>query len=154
MTIEIVPATDDAVLAAHYHRHWLELGTAESEVAPEWRDRFSTFVRAAREERAFAAFVARAPDATLGSACCHRVDRVYPAFRADDPGASGYVWGVYVEPSARGQGLGRLLVQACLQHLQRQGCGRVLLHTGVRARPLYDRMGFTPTDEMALRLHP
>lgn len=151
MTVEIASATDDEVLAAHYRRHWLELGTAEAEVAHDWRERFLTFVREAREGRAFAAFVARTGDVTLGSACCHRVDRVYPAFRADDPESVGYVWGVYVEPAARGQGLGRQLVRTCLEHLRGEGCGRVLLHTGDRARPLYERMGFAPTDEMALR---
>jgi GNAT superfamily N-acetyltransferase len=153
MAVKITPTTDDAVLAAHYHRHWLELGTAVAEVAPDWQDQFRTFVRAARGERAFTAFLARTADATLGSACCHLVDRVYPAFHTDDRGPTGYVWGVYVEPAARGQGLGGQLVQACLAHLRLHGCGRVRLHTGMRARPLYERLGFAPTDELALRLH-
>jgi GNAT superfamily N-acetyltransferase len=150
--VEIDPTTDDAVLAEHYHRHWLELGIPPADVAPDWRAAFLAFVRSAREERAFAAFVARAEGMVVGSACSQLVERVYPAFRSVDRGGTGYVWGVYVQPAARGRGLGRQLVHACLAHLRAQGCGRVLLHTGARARPLYEGLGFAATDELALRL--
>jgi GNAT superfamily N-acetyltransferase len=152
MNLAIARTDDDAVLAAHYRRHWLELGIAAAEMAPDWQARFHAFVRAARAERGFAAFLARHEDVTYGSACCHMVDRPYPAFRTEDCEPTGYVWGVYVDPAARGHGVGRQLVRACVAHLERQGCGRVLLHTGARARPLYERLGFAPTDELALRL--
>jgi GNAT superfamily N-acetyltransferase len=152
--VVVDPTTDDAVLAEHYHRHWLELGIPPADVAPDWQAAFLAFVRSAREERAFAAFVARAEGAVVGSACSQLVERVYPAFRTVDRGGTGYVSGVYGQPAARGQGLGRRLVQACLAHLRAQGCGRVLLHTGARARPLYEGLGFAATDELALRLDP
>jgi ribosomal protein S18 acetylase RimI-like enzyme len=152
MTVRIHPSADDTVLAEHYHRHWLELGIPAEEIAPDWHAAFLAFVRSARDERAFAGFVARDESTVLGSACCQLVERVYPAFRLVDRGGTGYVWSVYVHPAARGQGLGRQLVQACVAHLQAQGCGRVLLHTGPRARPLYERLGFAATDELALRI--
>jgi GNAT superfamily N-acetyltransferase len=152
MTIVIAETDDDGLLAGHYHRHWLSMGLAPDDVAPDWRERALTFIAEARRGRAFAGFVARDAGEPVGSACCHVVDRAYPAFRVADAPVVGYVWGVHVEPSIRGRGIGAALVRACVAHLSARGCGRVLLHAGERSRPLYQRLGFEPTDEMALAL--
>ena len=88
----------------------------------------------------------------MGGACCHLVERAYPAFRVADARVVGYLWGVYVEPSSRGRGLGAALVRACLGHLSARGCGRALLHAGEQSRPLYERLGFERTDELSLVL--
>jgi len=152
VTAVIVETDDDALLADYYHRHWLAMGLAPADVAPAWREQALAFIAEARRGRAFAGFVARDADGPVGGACCHLVERAYPAFRVADAPVVGYVWGIYVEPSSRGRGLGAALVRACLAHLSARGCGRVLLHAGERSRPLYARLGFAPTDELALAL--
>ncbi|HZF67052.1 MAG TPA: GNAT family N-acetyltransferase [Gemmatirosa sp.] len=152
MAIVIAETDDDALLADYYHQHWLAMGLAPADVAPDWRERALAFIAAARHGRAFAGFVARDAGRPVGGACCHLVERAYPAFRVGDPAVVGYVWGVYVEPASRGRGLGAALVRACLGHLSARGCGRALLHAGEQSRPLYERLGFAGTDELALVL--
>jgi GNAT superfamily N-acetyltransferase len=152
MAIVIAGTDDDALLAGYYHRHWLSMGLAPADVAPAWRDNALGFIAGARRGRAFAGFVARDAGGPVGGAGCHLVERAYPAFRVADAPVVGYVWGVYVEPASRGVGVGAALVRACLDHLSARGCGRVLLHAGERSRPLYERLGFAPTDELALAL--
>lgn len=152
MSVVIAATDDDGLLAEFYHRHWLDMGLPPGAVAPDWRARALDFIAEARRSRAFAGFLARDAGLPVGGACCQVVDRVFPAFRTVDPPRVGYVWGVWVEPAQRGRGTGAALVRACLAHLTAAGCGRALLHAGERARPLYARMGFTGTDELAIAL--
>jgi GNAT superfamily N-acetyltransferase len=154
MTIEIAETQDDGLLAEYYGRHWIEMGTAPADAAPDWRERALAFIAEARVGRSFRGFVALDGGRPVGGAGCHMVERAFPAFRTTDAEAVGYVWGVYVEPAVRGRGAGATLVRACLAHLSALGCGRALLHAGERSRPLYERLGFTATDELAVALEP
>jgi len=152
MATMIAPTDDDALLASFYHRHWLDMGLPHDDARPDWQAEALAFIAQARADRAFAGFVALHAGQPIGSACCHIVERAYPAFRRADALILGYVWGVYVHPAHRGGGIGARLVRACLDHLVAQGCGRALLHAGDRSRPLYRRLGFQPTNELARSL--
>jgi GNAT superfamily N-acetyltransferase len=149
---DIVESHDDALLAEFYGRHWHAMGIDEAAVAPDWREAALAFIASARVQAGFAGFVARDAGRPIGAACCHLVARVFPAFRVGDAARIGYVWGVYVDPDHRSRGTGAALVRACVAHLDARGCDRALLHAGDRSRPLYARLGFVPTDEMALAI--
>jgi GNAT superfamily N-acetyltransferase len=144
--------TDDALLVENYRLHWLEMGIEASEVREDWSLEARHFIQEAREHNGFAGFVARTGNDAVGTACCHVTHRVFPAIRKVDAPLIGYLWGVYVRPQHRGQGLGEMLVSACMSHLKSLDCGRVLLHAGERSTPLYARMGFKPTDELSASL--
>lgn len=66
----------------------------------------------------------------------------------------GYVLSIYTEPAARRRGLGRAVVDACIAHAREAGCTRCCLHASDEGRPLYDQLGFEPTEEMWLDLRP
>lgn len=146
----IVPSTDDALLAAFYHRHWREMGIGPAETRADWRELALGFLAEARQAGGFAGFVAWRGSEPIGSACARPMPAAYPAFRQADALRVGYVWGLYVAPAERAQGLGRRLVEACVAHLTAEGCGRILLHAGLRSASLYARLGFSATGEMAL----
>ena len=145
---------DDAMLAAFYRQHWLELGVSEADMAEDWRGEFAAFIAEARQRRGLAGFVLVNAGLAIGSACCHLVERRFPPLLRVEARRIGYVWALFVEPKFRGVGGGATLLNACIGHLQKLGAGRVLLHSGPRSRSLYMRRGFSSTDERGLRLTP
>lgn len=69
----------------------------------------------------------------------------------------GGIWGVYVQPATRGQGLAGRLMAACIDRARTAGLDRLLLTVtlgNAAARALYDRLGFIPygIERAALRL--
>jgi GNAT superfamily N-acetyltransferase len=55
---------------------------------------------------------------------------------------------VYTEPAWRGKGIARALMQKVMDWARVQGSDRVVLHASAAGRPLYQSLGFIPTNEM------
>ncbi|MFN8488581.1 MAG: GNAT family N-acetyltransferase [Caldilineaceae bacterium] len=73
---------------------------------------------------------------------------------SDDPAAAhcGYIWGLYVDPAFRRQGIARHLLTTAMHHLYRQGCTACWLTTASdnwEAQPLYLALGFDLVDASA-----
>jgi GNAT superfamily N-acetyltransferase len=69
--------------------------------------------------------------------------------RDDAPEAVG-IWGTWVDPQARGRGLGRLLMDAAIEWARDGGAIRIDLSVTDQAdaaHALYQRLGFVPTGE-------
>lgn len=63
----------------------------------------------------------------------------------------GYLLNVFVETGYRKRGLARELVDACMAEARRRGIRVVTLHASDAGRPLYERLGFSATNEMQYR---
>jgi len=63
-------------------------------------------------------------------------------------GVQGVVLNVYTEPTWRRRGLAALLMQHVLNWAEANGVKSLVLHASHDARPLYERLGFVPTNEM------
>jgi GNAT superfamily N-acetyltransferase len=64
----------------------------------------------------------------------------------------GFVGDVYTTPAARHKGLASQLSRMVLEWLKSRGVRHVRLLATPAARPIYERLGFRATDEMALSL--
>jgi GNAT superfamily N-acetyltransferase len=62
----------------------------------------------------------------------------------------GYILNVYTEPDYRRRGLARTLVQTINTWCAQQGMITVGLHASPQGRPIYEALGFVPTNEMRL----
>jgi ribosomal protein S18 acetylase RimI-like enzyme len=65
----------------------------------------------------------------------------------DDPAGVGEVYSIYLAPIAWGQGLGRALMSAALEHLAAAGYREAtlwVLDSNARARRFYEAAGFSP----------
>ena len=75
----------------------------------------------------------------------------WPA-RPEDPNTRrALVLNVYTEPEYRRQGLAREIMLRIIQWLKEDGFRSVFLHASDDGRPLYEKLGFAPTNEMRLR---
>jgi len=63
-----------------------------------------------------------------------------------------YLLNVYTAPEHRKRGLSRKLVGTVLEWTRDQGITAVSLHASRFGRPLYESLGFSPTNEMRLVL--
>jgi len=63
-----------------------------------------------------------------------------------------YLHSVYTELAHRRRGLARRIVETALETCRAQGLRRLMLHASEEGRPLYDSLGFLPTNEMRLVL--
>jgi len=59
---------------------------------------------------------------------------------------------MYTAPSFRRQGIARRLMQTMIDWCRQEGFVRVDLHASDKGRPLYESLGFEPSNEMQLDL--
>ncbi len=55
---------------------------------------------------------------------------------------------VYTEPAWRGRGIARALMEIMMDWAAEQDAERLVLHASDAGRPLYESLGFEPTNEM------
>jgi GNAT superfamily N-acetyltransferase len=70
----------------------------------------------------------------------------------DDNDRRPVIVNVFTEPEFRKKGLARQVMSLIIQSLREQGFRSVVLHASDEGRPLYESMGFVPTNEMRLCL--
>ncbi|WP_328999774.1 GNAT family N-acetyltransferase [Kribbella sp. NBC_00709] len=61
---------------------------------------------------------------------------------------SADIQSVYVTPDVRGHGIGSALVEAATEHALRLGALRVTVHSGRKAVPVYERLGFESSRQL------
>jgi GNAT superfamily N-acetyltransferase len=77
------------------------------------------------------------------------IDR-HPPGPGNLSGRIGYVMNVVTDPRYRRLGIARRITQVILEWLGEQGVRRASLHTSEHGRPLYESLGFEPSNEMRL----
>jgi GNAT superfamily N-acetyltransferase len=76
----------------------------------------------------------------------------FPPHWMDAEPERAYLLNFYVEAAFRGHGLAYALLQTAVEDARRRGIKVVTLHASKFGKPLYERNGFEPTNEMMLRL--
>jgi ribosomal protein S18 acetylase RimI-like enzyme len=83
---------------------------------------------------------------------CQRFSGLYPIAFKPEYRSNGYIWGVYVEPAFRHQGIGKKLTQRSLSHLKSIGFTHAVLNASPFGKTLYEQLGFTDSNLMRLSL--
>ncbi|MBW4482039.1 MAG: GNAT family N-acetyltransferase [Tildeniella torsiva UHER 1998/13D] len=141
---------EDSAIAQHFYRMWLDLGVDENHIQPDWQTLGLEFIDQARRTLNYQAFVAEAEGNIVGSVSGQRFAGLYPWIVSFDHRQYGYIWGVYVEPAYRNQGVATQLTQLMVEYLQGIGCTKVVLNAAPKARSLYQKLGFSESNLMEL----
>ena len=155
-TIRIREASldDDALIARHFYQLWRDNDVPDNSIRSDWLEIILRFIDRARRDLFYKAFVAEIGDGSVvGSASCQLFAGLYPDALAEQYRKYGYIWGVYVEPPYRRQGIAKQLTCRAIAHLQSLHCTRVILHASVSGKPVYSSLGFSESNEMRLDLN-
>ena len=76
----------------------------------------------------------------------------WPPHVIDPQPFRSYLLNVYTHPAHRGHGLARQLTEEAVAETRRRGIRIMSLHASEFGRPIYERLGFVPTNEMRLTL--
>ena len=113
-----------------------------------------------RVERAFAEWLPSRLDQTyfhwlaehggqpIGSAGVLLLD--WPPSPRDPRGGLGFIYTVYVEPAHRRRGVARGMLEVLHQWARERDLGALALHASEDGRPLYETLGYLPTNEMRI----
>lgn len=153
-TIRIREASslEDSLIAKHFYQMWWDNDVATHSIQSNWLDITLQFIDRARRELYYQAFVAEVDGQAIASVSCQLFAGLYPNILEAQYRKYGYIWGVYVEPSHRGQGIAKTLTLQACNYLKSLGCTRAILHASPSGKPVYDRLGFSPSNEMRLEL--
>lgn len=152
LTIRDVRIDEEHVLVDHYRALWKSYGVDEKHISPDAEEIVRQFVSAGRDSRELAAFFAVQDGQIVGSVACEVQRLPYPDVTVSSFRKFGYIWSVYVVPSARRKGIASALVRHAVEHLGSIGCTKAVLHASDAGKGVYESAGFTVGPEMRLDL--
>lgn len=76
----------------------------------------------------------------------------WPGYPGESLAKRAWILNMYTEPEARRLGIAKQLLQTMLDWCRTEGLRSVSLHASPAGRPLYESLGFQPTNEMRLNL--
>jgi ribosomal protein S18 acetylase RimI-like enzyme len=114
------------------------------EATPRTAERYGSFLGSQLEEPSVVILVADRAGEVIGYTYAGVEGNDYMSLR----GPAGVMYDIVVDPDHRGQGVGRMLLDATMDALKDQGAPRVVLSTAERntvAQHLFERAGFRRT---------
>ncbi len=152
--ISIRPATisEYSLIARHSCQLWLDNNVPPDSIQFNWMEITLKFIDQARKELDYQGFIAEEEGKVVGSVSCQLFAGLYPDIIVESYRKYGYIWGVYVEPEYRCQGIGKKLTLEAIAYLKQLACTRVILNASPSGKPVYTNLGFQPSNAMEFDL--
>jgi GNAT superfamily N-acetyltransferase len=152
--IRLATLTDVAVLTHHRVSMFRDMAELPQHAEAELVNASESFFRATVATGEYIAWLAvtnNEPERVVaGAALWLRPMLPRPTPTGIIQGHEALVANVYTEPDWRRRGIAALLMRHVLDYTREHRVGRVLLHASDDGRPLYESLGFVPTNEMKL----
>lgn len=142
---------DLEILVSHRLRMFEEIRPDKKEYLQDFDTVTEKWIARKLNDSNFLAFIAKNDSGTVvGSGCILiKEDQPRPAnLRIQVP----YLLSMYTEPEFRGKGVGSMIVRKVIEWSKDNGYDRIDLHASPLGRPMYEKFGFTQTNEMRLLL--
>lgn len=145
---------DVSVLARQRCEMFKDMGQLQPEAYPELAAASVQYFAEALRSGEYAAWLAAPksqPDLVVAGVGL-QLRRILP--RPDStgqilrPGPQGLIVNIYTEKDWRRKGLADLIMQCVLEWSRDNGLSSLVVHASSMGRPLYERLGFQPTNEM------
>jgi GNAT superfamily N-acetyltransferase len=151
--IQIRPATavDIPEIVEHRRRMFADMGRGSEADRERMAVATEAHLRRALPAGTYRGWLAETPEGRVVAGAGIEI-APWPGWPDDLNPRRGIVMNVYTAPEFRRRGIARRLMDALLDWCRADGFGSVFLHASEFGRPLYEAMGFQPTNEMRLRL--
>jgi ribosomal protein S18 acetylase RimI-like enzyme len=145
------PATPaDAELIARHRAHmFADSGQSTLDALAEMSANFIAWVRPRLADGRYVGWLVEDEGAVVAGAGLWLMD--FPPHWMDPEPIRAYLLNFYVDPAFRGRGLAQQMLDIAVAEAHRRGIQVVSLHASRLGRPIYERSGFEPTNEMILR---
>ncbi len=143
---------EDFIIAEHFYQMWLANYVLADSIQPNWQQVTLEFISHARQNLCYKAFVAEVEKQVIGSTSCQIFAGLYPDILKAEYRKYGYIWGVYVEPDYRKNGIGKSITKMAVDYLKSIGCTRAILNASPSGKTVYSGLGFSISNEMQLDL--
>jgi len=147
LTTRRATAEDAGLITRHRKVMFADMRDAAETVLDEMGQTFEPWVRRMITEDKYAGWITNDGERAVGSAGLLILDWA-PHFLDPRCGQRGYILNVFVEAEYRGRGIAKNLTLECMAEAKRRGIGVVALHASKKGQLVYERLGFTTSNEM------
>ena len=140
-------SNDAELITRHRKAMFADMRDASGLVLEEMGRNFEPWVRRMLADQKYFGWVIEDGDQAVASAGLLMLDWA-PHFLDPTGEQRGYVLNVFVEPAYRRRGLAQALMSECMEEARRRGVRVVALHASKKGQPVYERLGFTASNEM------
>jgi ribosomal protein S18 acetylase RimI-like enzyme len=147
LTTRTAIVDDAGLITRHRKAMFADMRDAPESVLDEMALNFEPWVRRMLSEKKYAGWITCDGDRAIASAGLLVLDWA-PHFLDPAGEQRGYVLNVFVEPQYRRRGLAQALTNECLNEARRRGIRVVALHASKKGQPVYEKLGFTTSNEM------
>jgi ribosomal protein S18 acetylase RimI-like enzyme len=138
---------DAALITRHRKAMFADAGNAPDAVLEEMGRNFEPWVKRMLTDDKYVGWIISEGEIAVASAGLLLLD--WAPHYLDPMGAQrGYVLNVFVEPEYRRRGLAQALMSECMDEARRRGIRVVALHASRKGQPVYEKLGFTTSNEM------
>jgi GNAT superfamily N-acetyltransferase len=141
---------DAELIAEQRRRMFVDSGQAEGAQMQTMVANFMVWVRPRLEDGSYVGWLVSNGERVVAGAGMWLMD--FPPHWMDAEPVRAYLLNFYVDADFRGHGLAYTLLRTAVEDARRRGIKVVSLHASKFGKPLYERNGFEPTNEMTLRL--
>jgi len=151
LSIRRATAADAGVLARHRADMFRDMGQLNDGLRDTLVEAARAYFAAAIPDGRYIAWLAEAGGEVVGGAGLQLrelLPRPAPGGSRLVGGPQGLIMNVFTERAWRRRGVAAALLRELLRWCRASGIESLVLHASADGRPLYEKLGFTPTNEM------
>jgi GNAT superfamily N-acetyltransferase len=141
--------SDAALIATQRQRMFADSGQSAFDELTEMHNNFIAWVAPRLADGRYLGWIIEDDGNPIAGAGLWLMD--FPPHWMDPEPIRGYLLNFFVDSAFRGRGLAQQLLSLTLAEASRRNLGVLSLHASTFGRPIYERYGFQPTNEMILR---
>jgi GNAT superfamily N-acetyltransferase len=148
-TLRRATIDDAALITEHRHLMFAAMDITTDDRLREMDATFFPWVRAQLADGTYVGLFLEEDGAVLSAGGVYFME--FPPGWMDTQPVRAYLLNFYTAPEARGRGYAKQILEAAVAESRARGTRVITLHASRFGRPIYERFGFTESNEMMLR---